>query len=88
MFCSREINKKIDHIHERALRLVYKDYLSTFSDLLKRDKSISIHHRNIHQVAIEMHKAKNDSSPQGKTVNKGIYSLRNFGPVVQIEILC
>ena len=26
MFCSREMNMKINHIHERALRLVYFDY--------------------------------------------------------------
>ena len=26
MFCSRTINNKINHIHERALRLVYLDY--------------------------------------------------------------
>jgi hypothetical protein len=63
MFCSRQINRKINRIHERALRLVYKDYKSSFNELLKNDKSISIHHRNIHCVAIEMYKAKNDLSP-------------------------
>ena len=30
MFCSRNMNRKINHIHERALRLVYKDYRSSF----------------------------------------------------------
>ena len=63
MFCSRQINRKINCIHERALRLVYNDYKSSFNELLKNDKSISIHHRNIHCVAIEMYKAKNDLSP-------------------------
>ena len=63
MFCSREMNRKINHIHERSLRLVYNDYHSTFEELLKNDKSVSIHHRNIQQVAIEMYKVKNDLSP-------------------------
>ena len=54
MFCSRKMNEKINHIHERALRLVYNDYESTFDRLLKNDKTISIHHRSIHCVAIEM----------------------------------
>ncbi len=63
MFCSIKMNKKINHIHERALRLVYDDYKSSFDELLKKDKTISIHHRNIHHVAIEMYKAKNDLSP-------------------------
>ena len=64
MFCSRNMNNKINRIHERALRLVYEDYTSTFHNLLKKDRSVSIHHRNIHQVAIEMYKVKHDLSPQ------------------------
>ena len=63
MFCSRKMNKKINHIHTRALRLVYDDYTSSFDELLRKDKSLSFHHRNIHLVAIEVYKAKNDLSP-------------------------
>ena len=63
MFCSRTMNKKINHIHERALRLVYQDYVTTFEDLLKKDNSLCFHHRNIHQVAIEMYKVKHDLCP-------------------------
>ena len=54
---------KINRIHERALRLVYQDYDSTFDELLNKDKSLCFHHRNIHQVAIEMYKVKHDLSP-------------------------
>ena len=63
MFCSRQMNRKINNIHERALRLVYVDYTSSFNELLSKDKSISIHHRNIHCVAIEMYKVKNELCP-------------------------
>ena len=63
MFCSRTMNNKINRIHERALRLVYQDYKTTFEDLLRKDNSLSFHHRNIHQVAIEMFKVKHDLSP-------------------------
>ena len=63
MFCSRKMNDKINHIHERALRLVYQDYSASFEDLLKKDCSLTFHHRNIHQVAIEMFKVKHDLSP-------------------------
>ena len=63
MFCSIEMNKKINHVHEMPLRLVFNDYTTPFEELLKNDKSISIHHRNIHNVAIEMYKVKNKLSP-------------------------
>ena len=63
MFCSNTMNNKINRIHERALRLVYQDYSSTFEELLRKDNSLCFHHRNIHQVAIEMFKVKHDLSP-------------------------
>ena len=64
MFCSRTMNRKINHIHERALRLVYNDYIKSFDELLKKDNTVSIHHRNIQYVAIEMYKVMNNLSPQ------------------------
>ena len=63
MFCSRAMNKKINRIHERTLRLVYQDYTTSFEGLLKRDGSVTFHHRNIRQVAIEMYKVRHDLSP-------------------------
>ena len=57
------MNKKINHVHARALRLVYNDYRTPFDELLKNDKSVSIHYRNIHNVAIEMYKVINKLSP-------------------------
>ena len=56
IFHSRIVNKKINHLHERALRIAYKDYISSFEDLLKRGKSVTIHHRNIQSLAIELFK--------------------------------
>ena len=63
MFCSSTMNNKINRIHERALRIVYRDYELSFQELLKKDNSLTFHHRNIHQVAIEMYKIKHDLSP-------------------------
>ena len=62
MFCSRQINQKINSVHERAIRLVYNDYETSFEELLRKDNSLLIHHRNIHKVAIEMFKVKNNIS--------------------------
>ena len=64
MFCSRKMNNRINHIHERALRLVYNDYSITFENLLEKDGSLSIHHRNIHRLAMEMFKVYIGTSPK------------------------
>ena len=58
MFHSRKLNNRINHIHERALRLVYKDYTRTFDELLLKDNSFRIHHRNLQKLAIEIFKVK------------------------------
>ena len=50
-------------MHERALRLVYKDHNSTFDQLLLRDKSYSIHDRNLQKLARELYKVKHNLSP-------------------------
>jgi hypothetical protein len=101
MFCSSTMNKKINRIHERALRVVYRDYTSSFDDLLCKDKCLTFHQRNIHQVAIEMFKVKQGISPpfmkelftddfrrpNVNSVKKGYRSLRNFGPIVWNDML-
>ena len=58
--CSRRLNTRINHIHERGLRIVYRDYSSSFEDLLKKNGSVCVHHRNIQHVAIAMFKVKNN----------------------------
>ena len=62
-FCSRKINNCMNRIQERALRIVYKDYVSTFAQLLEKDSSVSIHIRNLQVLATEIFKAKNNFSP-------------------------
>ena len=39
MFHSRRLNEGINHIHEKALRIVYKDFKSSFQELLIEDNT-------------------------------------------------
>ena len=64
MFHSRKLNQRIDRIHERALRIVYKDNVSSFGELLIKDESFSIHKRNIQTLAIELYKVVYGLSPK------------------------
>ena len=43
---SRAKNNKINRLHERCLRIIYKDKASTFDQLLEKDSSVCIHTRN------------------------------------------
>ena len=62
MFYSRCTNNKINRLHERALRIVNYDDVSTFEQLLAMDESFCIHHRNIQGLVIEIYEALHDIS--------------------------
>ena len=68
MFHGRQINDKINKIHERALRIVYNDNVISFGNLLIKInlsrfkviiscRTFTIHHQNIQSLAIEIYKA-------------------------------
>ena len=82
MFYSRTINNKINCFHERALRIVYSDFKSSFEELLMKHNSFSLHERNIQSLAIEIYKFLNGLSPSfpNNVFHKNIsnsYDLRN-----------
>ena len=52
MFHTRILNNKINKLHERALRIVYKNSNLSFQELLELDGSFFIHHRNLQKLAV------------------------------------
>ena len=64
MFHNRRYNNKVNRLHERMFRIVYKDYKSYFAELLSEDISFTVHHKNVQKLAIEMSKVKNELWPK------------------------
>ena len=46
------------------LRIVYKDYKSSFAELLSEGRSFTVHQKNVQKLAIEMYKVKNELCPK------------------------
>ena len=63
MLHSRSLNRRINRIHERSLRMVYNDYESSFELLLEKDGSVKIHEKNIQVLVTEMFKIKHNIAP-------------------------
>ena len=63
MFHSKSLNNRINHLHERALRIAYKDNISTFRYLLDKDKSVTVHEKHLQLLATEMYKIQNGLAP-------------------------
>jgi len=85
MFYDRGVSNKINKIHERALRFAYQNDILSFEELLRLDKSVSIHHRNIQCLALEMFKATNqfgteimDTLFEKQNINNGRMQTRSY----------
>ena len=71
---------KIKHLHDRCLRLTYCDKNSSYEELLEKDGSVSIHHRNL---AILQYEIKNELAPMITTnvftpIPENHYIFRNY----------
>ena len=64
MLHSQSNNNKIKHLHEHCLRLIYNDKQSSYEELLIKDGTVYIYHRNIQTLAVEKFKVKNEMSPE------------------------
>ena len=85
MLSERGLNNKINHLHEKALRIAYKDDVSDFKALLEKDNAVTIHVRNIQLLMTEIFKTQHSLNP---TFMKEIfipknnqYALRNEQPI-------
>ena len=63
IFHTKQLNNRINSLHEKALRVTYQERNSSFNWLLNLDKSVSIHYRNIKHLLTEIYKVKMDLSP-------------------------
>ena len=68
MFHGRQINNRINFLHERALRMIYDDKTSSFLSLLESDNSFSVHDCNIQRLAMETYKVAHGLASQATSV--------------------
>ena len=66
MLHTRTNKKKIKHLPEICLRLIYSAKKSSYEWLLGKDGSISVHHKNFQTLATEMFKVKHYLDPKIK----------------------
>ena len=63
MFCSRQSNNLINKVHERGLRLTFRDETKDFQQILREQNGITIHQRNLQALITEVYKIVNGIAP-------------------------
>ena len=53
------VANRLNLFHERALRMIYNDQISSFQELLNKDSSFTVHNFNIQSLVIEIFKVIN-----------------------------
>ena len=87
MFCSKECNNLVNKSHKRALRIVYQDENSSYDELIKTDKSSTVHLSNLRLLICEIFKSLHNLNP---IFIKDIFSLKPPRPndVTIYELTC
>ena len=81
MFTSKELNKQINRIHEKSLRLVLNNHQSTLVEMLDTLNENTIHQQYIDRLLTEVYKFLNGYSRYMNNVfhlKQNTYNLRNF----------
>ena len=85
MFHDRKMNRKINKIQERALRIAYGCNTSQFKELLEKENSVSIHQKNLQLLMIEIYNTRKRLNPSfmieifdEKTVPYQLRSMNNL----------
>ena len=63
MFCSRQSNNLINKVHERGLRLTYRDETKDFQQILTEQIEITIHQMDLQVLMTEVYKIVNSIAP-------------------------
>ena len=64
MFHSRTLNNETNSIRETALKITSNDRKSSFEELLRKDNTVSIHHRSLQVLEAEIVKIKKNTASE------------------------
>ena len=83
MFCSRQSNNSQLIVHERGLRLTYRNKTNKeFQQILKEKNELTIHQKNLQVLMTEMYKIVSGIAPpiinSRFNFHANIHNIRNF----------
>ena len=62
-FSSKKSQNKMERIHERSLKLLSNDYLSSYAECLEKSTSVSMETKKLRRIIYEIFKTLNNLNP-------------------------
>ena len=62
-FSSKKSQNKVEKIHERSLKFLSNDYLSSYAELLEKSTSVSMETKRLRTMVYEIFKTLNNLNP-------------------------
>ena len=62
-FSSKKSQNKVEKIHERSLKFLSNDYLSSYAELLEKSTSVSMETKRLRTIVYEIFKTLNNLNP-------------------------
>ena len=85
MFHSRRLNARIKRLHKRALQVVYRDFDSSFEELLWKNSSVTLNQRNLQKLMTEIFKVKTGIAPE---LMKGVFEFADVPDNLRNQSKC
>ena len=86
-FCGKQNNSKVEKIQERALRILYDDYDSEYTELLTESRTTTMLHSRFKCIILEVFKSMQGINPaciqNMFEIKKSSYSMRDSSIMVQ-----
>ena len=87
IFCGKSNSSKLEKLQERAVRFVYNDYKTNYTDLLSKANLLSLSMFRLRFLAIEVYRSVNEINPKFMnemfSVRKLKYGLRDINKLRQ-----
>ena len=81
----RTLNNRINSFHERALRLIYNNFESSFHRLLETCNSVTIPQCNLYTLALKIFKVRSNIAPE---IKKDYSKLKTINIIFKEMCVC
>ncbi len=84
--CGSECSKNLERVQFRALKFVYGDFTSTYTELIQVSGMSYLYHQRIRLLASEMYKLYNEQGPKYLRITMKDYTIERNEKAIELPL--